>query len=349
MHGLLLAVLLRNSAVDDAVNLVMRAQHVAGLSIGISHAGKVMYEHAYGWRDLATRSPAQVQTIYRIGSLTKSFTAAAILDLSHRGKLTLHDSVAQYVTRFPWPHTITVEQLLTHESGIPSYSDSERLDRHRAYTPQELIDAVASQPLAFEPGKYWQYSNTNYVLLGMIVTRVSGTSYESYLQSAVVDPLHLHSTRYGDQPGEAGGYAGDSVNAPVALSSTSFGYAAAGMTSNVPDLLTWLQTIPEPYYGFFEAHMYGRQVVYASGNVNGFSSLALISPHTDDIIVILTNADELDLIPLAKSVFAALDRGAAYAPKRRSRAVKSCIACTNCSRVKSGQRVGSDTISVYAS
>ncbi len=267
---MLLAALLQQAQVDDAVRLVMRTQHVAGLSIGIAHRGKPLYERGYGWSDLGRRSPARALTIYRIGSLTKMFTAAAVLQLESRGKLALADSAAQYLSAFPWPRTITIEQLLTHQSGIPSYNDDASLDRHRAYSPQQLVDAVSSQPVAFEPGKFWSYSNTNYVLLGMIVEHVSGLPYAAFLQANVLNPMHLNATRLGDQPGQAHGYARDTLNSPVAPSSVSFGYAAAGMTSNVPDLLTWLAAMREPYYGLFEAHIYGSVVVYATGSVNGF-------------------------------------------------------------------------------
>jgi len=303
---MLLAVLFTGSHIDDAVRLVMRTQQVAGLSIGISHNGRAVYERGYGWRDLGHRLPARPDTIYRIGSLTKTFTAAAILQLARQGKLSLRDPAAMYLTSFPWPHAITVEQLLTHQSGIPSYSDVESLDRHREYTPGQLVDAAATLPLLFEPGTQWSYSNTNYVLLGMIVEHVSGVPYPAYLQSAILAPLQLRDTSYGDEAGEARGYARDALNSPVAPSSISFGYAAAAMSSNVPDLLSWLTHASEPYYGFFESHMYGEIVVYAIGNVNGYSSVAMIAPQKRDAIVILTNAGELDLIPLAKSVFAAI-------------------------------------------
>jgi CubicO group peptidase (beta-lactamase class C family) len=141
----------------------------------------------------------------------------------------------------------------------------------------------------------------------MIVERASGMPYATYLKRSILSTLHLHATAYGDRQGEARGYGRDTLNMPVAPSSTSFGYSAAGLSSNVPDLLAWLRLVQPPYYGFFTAHMYGYDVVYATGSVNGYSSFAMIVPRTHDAIVILTNADELDVIPLAKSVFAALE------------------------------------------
>lgn len=306
MHALLLALFFARAAVDDAVQLVMRTQHVAAVSVGIAKDGTPVYERGYGWSTLGPRTPARARTVYRVGSLTKSFTAAAILHLAGQGKLALSDPVRRVLPSFPWTQDITIEELLTHRSGIPSYSEDAALDRHRTYAPADLVAAVASQPLGFAPGRSFSYSNTNYALLGMIVERIAGVPYQTYLQRAILGPMRLHDTRYGDQLGEARGYARDTLNVPVAPSSTSFGYAAAGVTSNVPDLLRWIATVREPYYGFFVAHMYGYQVVYATGSVNGYSSLAMTVPQTSETIVILTNADELDVIPLAKSLFAAL-------------------------------------------
>lgn len=308
MHAFILALVVLHTAVDDAVHLVMRTQHVAGLSIGIARNGNAVYERGYGWSDLGHRTPAKAETTYRVGSLTKSFTAAAILTLAGQHELSLEDPVARYIPNLPWPRGVTIEDLLRHRSGIPSYSDLNTLDRSRDYTPEQLIQAVASQPLLFQPGTNFSYSNTNYVLLGMIVTRVTGVPYETFLQKAILDPLQLQSTRYGDEPGEARGYARDALNLPVHPSSVSFAYAAAALSSNVPDLLRWVSSLQEPYYGFFEGHMYGSTVIYATGSVNGYSSLAMVAPETHDAIVILTNANELDLIPLAKSVFEALER-----------------------------------------
>ena len=306
MHALLLAVFAARGAVDGAVRLVMRTQHVAGISVGIARAGVSIYERGYGFSKLGPRTPAAAQTVYRVGSLTKSFTAAAILALASQGSLALTDPAARFLPSFPWSRDITIEQLLTHRSGIPSYSEDARLDRHTAYAPEDLVASVASKPLSFVPGRSFAYSNTNYALLGMIVARTSGVPYGQYLQQTILTPLQLEHTRYGDQSNEARGYARDTLNEPVAPSSTSFAYAAAGLTSNVPDLLRWLAVVREPYYGFFIAHMYGYEVVYATGSVDGYSSFAMIVPQTGEAIVILTNADELDVIPLAKSVFAAL-------------------------------------------
>jgi CubicO group peptidase (beta-lactamase class C family) len=306
MHALLLAALFTRAAIDDAVRLVMRTQHAAGLSVGVVRHGETVYRRGFGWADLGRRTPARAGTVYRIGSLTKAFTAAAVLQLQQSGKLRLEDSAAQYVSPFPWPREVTIGELLAQRSGIPSYTDT-ALDRSAAYTPEQLVGAVSSEPLLFAPGSLFSYSNTNYVLLGMIVERESGMPFGAYLQYAVLSPAQLTHTRYGDQSGEARGYARDWLNMPVRRSSLSYAFSAAGMTSNVPDLLRWIMRAQEPYYGFLPAELYGYSVLYATGNVDGYSAIELLAPRERDGLVVLTNADKLDLLPLAQSILAAIE------------------------------------------
>lgn len=311
MHALLLCTVLaadlaagRRAAVDDAVRLVMETQHVAGLSLGIVHANET-YERGYGVTDAARATPASSSSVYRIGSLTKQFTADTILALAGQHRVQLGDAVQTYLPAFPWGTAVTVRDLLAQTSGIPSYTDTP-LDRHAAYAPQQLVDAVAKMPLAFAPGTAYAYSNTNYVLLGTLAERVTGEPFAQALQTLAIDRARLAATRYGDAPGEAIGYRWNGAFTPVPPSSVSFAYAAAAMSSNVTDLLRYLQR-GTPRYGLRPAQMYGYTVRYASGNVDGYSAFELLAPANGDDVVILTNADQLDLIPLAKSIFAVLE------------------------------------------
>lgn len=306
MHALLLAALFTRASIDDAVRLVMRTQHVAGLSAGVVRHGEAVYRRGFGWADLGRRTPAGADTVYRIGSLTKAFTAAAVVNLQRSGKLRIEDSAARYVSPFPWPQDVTIGELLAQRSGIPSYTDT-ALDRSGTYTPAQLVGAVSSQPLLFAPGSLFSYSNTNYVILGMIVERQSGMPFGAYLQSEILAPARLRNTRYGDPAGEARGYARDWLNMPVPRSSLSYAFSAAGMTSNVPDLLRWIMRAQEPYYGFLQADFYGYSALYATGNVDGYSAIEVLVPRERDALVVLTNADKLDLLPLAQSILAAIE------------------------------------------
>lgn len=306
MLALLLAAALDTATVEHAVRLVMRTQHVAALSLGIERSGREIFEGAYGTADFGRGTPASAQTVYRIGSLTKPFTARAIEILSAQRRVELDDPVAGYAA-LPWNAPITIRELLEQRSGIPSYSDDPSLDMHAEYTPAQLVNALAAEPLDFPPGTQFEYSNTNYILLGAVIERASGVDYGSYLRQAILMPMQLHSTRYGDARNEARGYATDTLHLPIAPSSLSYAYAAAGMSSNVPDLLRFLQSAAEPYYGFLRADMNGTPIVYASGFVPGYSAFEMIVPQTRDTIVILTNADKTDLIPLAQDLLAALE------------------------------------------
>lgn len=306
MHALLLALFLQGP-VDNAVRIVMRSQHVAGLSLGVAQHGRTIYEQGYGERDTLRHLPAQPQTVYRIGSLTKMFTARAIGTLAARGKLGLDRPAARYLPQFPWGTDVTLRDLLAQRSGIPSYTDNSTLNPYAWYSPEQLVDAVSRQPLQFAAGTQFAYSNTNYVLLGMIAQRAARMPFEDYMNAHVIAPLHLHATRYGDRDGEALGYTWDGRTfVRVTPSSPAYAFAAAALSSNVPDLLRFLDTLHPPYYGVMQSEQFGAQVWYASGNVNGYSSFAFLLPDSGFETVILCNADKIDLTPLALDVLAAL-------------------------------------------
>jgi len=306
MHALLLALFLQGP-VDNAVQIVMRSQHVAGLSVGIAHDGHVVYARGYGERDTLRHLQADSQTVYRIGSLTKMFTARAIETLASRGKLGMERPAARYLPGFPWGGGVTVRDLLEQRSGIPSYTDDDALNPYAWYAPAQLVGAVAREPLQFAPGAQFAYSNTNYVLLGMLAQRIAHVPFEDYVNAHVAAPLRLLRTRYGDQPGEALGYTWDGREYLRATpSSPAYAFAAAAMSSNVPDLLRFLQTVRPPYYGLMQSEQFGSSVWYAGGNVNGYSAFAFVAPQTHDEAVILCNADRVDLAPLALDVLAAM-------------------------------------------
>ncbi|HLI97462.1 MAG TPA: serine hydrolase domain-containing protein [Candidatus Baltobacteraceae bacterium] len=306
MHALLLALLL-HGPIDSAVQLVMRNHHIAGISLGIARGGRLLYTQGYGERDVLRHLPAQPQTVYRIGSLTKMFTARAMETLAQRGKLGLDRPAARYLPNLPWDANITIADLLAQRSGIPSYTDDAMLNPYAWYAPVQLVDAVAHQPLQFAPGSQFFYSNTNYVLLGMIAQHVTRMPFEDFLNTRVIAPLRLQRTRYGDQPGEALGYEwnGDTLVRSVP-SSPAYAFSAAAMSSNVYDLLHFMRTMREPYYGLLQSEQFGSTVWYASGNVNGYSAFAFIVPQSGDEAVILSNADKVDLAPLALDVLSVL-------------------------------------------
>ena len=190
--------------------------------------------------------------VFRIGSMTKQYTAIAILQLVEQGKFFLQDSIQKFIKSFPFKgHTITIENLLTHTSGIKDY---EQLDAHipnaiRIEFPvKQIIDSLANLPLDFIPSSKYSYSNSNYFMLGYIIEQVSGKSYRDYLKENLFKPAGLSNTFY-DSPKQlitnrANGYTKDNSNYyNVDYISMSLVYSAGALLSNVSDLFKWHQAL----------------------------------------------------------------------------------------------------------
>ena len=292
----------------------------AGATVGVEFKGKVLVR-GYGFADLELKAPATPATVYRIGSLTKQFTAAAILQLVDEGKLRLDQGLSELLPEFPLQgHSVTLAQLLSHTSGIPNYTALGPRFRSRAredFTPKGLLEIFAGAPFAFEPGTKWGYSNSNYHLLGMILENATGETYAAHLRRAVFPKAGLTSTTYCDDkaliPGRATGYAtrGKEFQHAEFLSMT-IPFAAGGLCSTAGDLLRWARalesgkvvspasyqrmTTPQPpsdRYGFGLAmhEENGRRVVAHGGAVNGFGSTLSRYPSEDLTIAVLSNTE----------------------------------------------------------
>jgi CubicO group peptidase (beta-lactamase class C family) len=285
--------------------------------------GKIAFEKAYGFADEEWSVPNTLSTKFRIASLTKQFTAACILLLQQRGLLRVNDPISRYLADLPtsW-QPITIHQLLTHTSGIPNYPADPQITKlnRTGATPRELIGVVAGKPLEFNPGSGWAYSNTGYVLLGMIIEKVSGMSYWSFLQRDIFQPLEMKNSGY-DTATEilkerASGYIikdGRVVNADFI--DMSVPYAAGGIYSTVEDMYRWNEKLMQdgkllsadsmaqmftPYpeanyqgqhygYGVVITQKFGRLLYYHGGGVEGFSSSIQRYPKEKICIIVLSN------------------------------------------------------------
>jgi len=169
-------------------------------SVLIAKGGKVILARGYGLADIELDVPNKPETKFRLGSITKQFTSAAILQLQERGKLKVTDLISKYLSDTPaaWS-AITIEHLLTHTSGIHSYTDGPSYVQHMRDTsgsPADFIKRVYALPLDFAPGTKFHYDNSGYYLLGVIVEKVSGMKYEDYLRKNIFDPLEMNDTGY---------------------------------------------------------------------------------------------------------------------------------------------------------
>ena len=196
--------------IDELVNAQMRQQKVPGVALGIVSHGKVVAAKGYGYSNVELQVPVTPETLFQSGSVGKQFTAAAIMLQVEDGKLALDDSITKYFTDAPrtW-QPITVRHLLTHTSGIADYTD-QGFDFRRDYTEEELAKIAYKLPLQFKPGARWHYSNTGYLLLGILVHKVSGQFFGDVLKDRVFTPLGMKTARVISEedviPNRAAGY-----------------------------------------------------------------------------------------------------------------------------------------------
>jgi CubicO group peptidase (beta-lactamase class C family) len=239
------------AAIDQAMNRAVDTGWVPGGVVAVARGGKVVFEKGYGRANLETGTPANPDTVFRIGSLTKQFTAAAMLLLAQDGRLRIDDPVGKYLSEFPRDDSTTIRQLLTHTSGIADYV-GRAFQRETPFdhkTDQLVAYVLTANPLhTFPPGTQWQYSSSNYALAGAIVERVSGMSLGAFLKARIFDPLGMMSTALDDSrdtvPHRASGYdRTPSGFANARAISMTVPFAAGGMRSTARDLLVWTDAL----------------------------------------------------------------------------------------------------------
>jgi len=291
-----------------------------GAAVLVVRDGKVIFRKGYGLASVELKVPVNPEMTFRIGSMTKQFTAAGILLLAEEGKVNLQAPISQYLKKTPasWAK-ITVEMLLNHTSGLPNYTSDPAFGQHfrEDFTPERLLETfVNAKPLDFEPGTKNRYSNTGFYLLGLILEKASGQSWDTFLKTRIFEPLGMTHTRLGKEteliPGLVSGYTAGPLPAPY-LSMTQPG-AAGALVSTVDDLAAWTQALhggkvlkpasllrmlaptrlPSgqvvPYgYGIASETLNGRTLVGHGGGINGFVCFLLADPNNQSMAVILNN------------------------------------------------------------
>ncbi len=303
----------QRQSIDAIVRIVVGSHHIDGLSLAVVRNGRLAYARGYGFADRRRSIAVRPATIFAIGSLEKSFLAATVLRLAQHGRLSLADSLDRYVPWYANARGVTIEELLNHTSGVPDYAQLPGFDRARRdpVSPEALVRRVAALPLLFVPGTRRQYSNTNYVLLGLVVERVTGMPLARWLQRDLLRPLHLTATAsWSPFLYEAGRAQGS-----VAPGSGSLGFGAANLESNVLDLSRWIGDLLSLRVvdatnlarmlggmGFSSGRIGTHRGAWHSGYVAGYSAFVAIVPQERLGVVLLCNEDAVDLGPLAQSV-----------------------------------------------
>jgi len=308
--------------IDRIAEGVLKQRGVPSASVAVVKGGKLVYTHAYGLAHLDPNVAAKSEMRYSIGSVSKQFTAAAILILQEQGKLRLEDAVGKYVPGLTRGNEVTIRQILSHTSGYQDYWPEDYLmtPMMKPETAQQILDTWAKKPLDFEPGTKWQYSNTNYVIAGLIVEKVSGQKLMDFLGEHIFRPLKMTSVWDSDEVKLTSPDATPYVRAalaplrPAPTEGRGWMFAAGELAMTAHDLALWDESLiarsvlkPESYREMFtevklkngEGTDYGlgvevtkrdgRRSIEHSGEVTGFVSDNVVLVDDGVAVAVLTN------------------------------------------------------------
>jgi len=349
-------VLVENDAAIDAL-LHRYAQYGSfNGTVLVAQEGNIVYQQGFGFADMEWDIPNQPNTKFRIGSITKQFTAMLVVQLVADGQLDLHVPISTYLPDYPKENgeQITLHHLLTHSSGTPNNYESTKPKAFRpdSYSAQVLVDEFSALPLEFTPGERFEYSNSGYTLLGHIVETVSNKSYEELLQERIFTPLNMNSTGFDKhraiQKNRAKGYFRSYdifYNANYVDMSTV--YAAGALYSTVEDLLLWDQALyteqllPKAYMDLiFTAHIpdpgYGGDYGYGwslkdkeigtsgetvptsthDGVIDGFCAIITRIPSSNTTIILLSNSRRGPLNYMTKGIMGILYKKPYRTPRK---------------------------------
>ena len=245
---------IKNRTINDKLQDVVKSYYDKNKFIGtvlVAKDNKVLLETGYGMADHENNIKNTPQSIFPIGSLTYEFTAVSILMLQEKNLLNIQDTIDKYIPDYPNGNKIKIFNLITHTSGIPEYLDYVSYLGTKKYTPLQLIELVKNKPLISEPGKTFDYTNSNYIILGYIIEKVSGKKYEDYVNENIIKPLKMDNTGFlsiqPDVKGKAVGYLSNNVQNNKFVYTRTTGldpavlYSCGEMYSTVGDMYKWYE------------------------------------------------------------------------------------------------------------
>ena len=310
--------------IDEIATQTLASMGAPSASIAVVKNGQIVYAHAYGYANVEEKTPAQPEMQYCIGSISKQFTATAILMLAEQGKLSLDDPVSKFVPNLTRGNEVTIREVLSMTSGYQDFwpQDYVMPGMMKPTTPQQILDGWARIPLDFDPGTKWQYSNTNYVIAGLIVQKVSGMPLLDFLKKRIFTPLHMESPESmhlaKDDPKGPVGYLRYALGPPRPAPKEGKGwmFAAGELAMTASDLARWDISVidqrlmkPASYremqtevrlkngtgtrygLGVGVAMQNEHRVVAHNGEVSGFVADNAVYPDDRAAIVVLTNLD----------------------------------------------------------
>lgn len=318
------------SEIDDMLGKIY-LENKPGASVVVINGNQTIFRKSYGMADIELNVPMADNMVFRIGSLTKQFTAASIMKLFEQNKIALSDPIDKYLPNFPTHgHTITIENLLTHTSGIGNFTNLEKVmmeTTEKGLTVDQIIKYFENEPREFDPSREYKYSNPGYILLGAIIEKISGMTFQEFVKTEIFTPLEMENSYYGDEvaiiPRRVNGYhrVEDGFTNSEHFNS-AIPHAAGGLVSSMDDLLKWndsfhsgevvslssYQKMTTPFTlrsGNATEYGYGVEILKTSsgdliahqGGIFGFQSFIGTLPNMGLQIIILTNTDNPSIFP----------------------------------------------------
>ncbi len=324
-------------AIDAIVRAEMTRQAANGISVAVGRSGQIVYARGFGYADVAAKKPVDNDTRFAIGSITKQFTSAIVMQLVHEGSVSLDAPLSSYLPEVPHAADVTVRQLLHQTSGyedVLSTPGFAALAHSTSVTPHELVSLMGADDLNFKPGLRYQYSNTNYYLLGMIVEKMTGKPFSAALAERIIRPQKLAALTYGPPSSNdiATGYAPNSTT-PATLWSSNAKYTAGALYSDPSTLVAWdnaffggsVVDAPSLAFlrtsgmadglrtgyaaGWLDDALFGHRMIWHNGGVPGFNARNAVFPDDRIQIVVFTNTAGFDEGPIVNRIFARLIGG----------------------------------------
>ena len=318
-----------SASLDSLVRAEVARARVPGVAVLVERGGDRLLDRGYGVSDLTTRTPVTAQTVFPIGSITKQFTAAVVMQQVVSGKLSLDSTIANVFPDVRLDHRITIRHMLNHTSGLPRYEQlipNVIAFAQQNIRPDTVLHYIAGKETAIEPGSRWAYINTGYHLLGLMLERRAGLPYFELLQRDVLRPLGLRATRAcAAEAMPARGYELEEKPEAVPLLKPALPYAAGGLCSTTGDLAIWLRALTsgrvipadafatmsaptmtssgsrESYgFGLLLGELSGKEWIAHGGSLPGYDSFVARYPAEDVTIVILANGRPFDSEGLQK-------------------------------------------------
>lgn len=321
-------------SVENTIDKVIKdhcSNDSIGLSILIAKKGTIIYKKTFGKSNIELNTLVSSQTVFEIGSITKQFTALAILKLVQEGKITLKDNIKKYFPNFNTGiYIITIEHLLSHTSGITDdvKEFDENISQLKKYSKNQLVGLFQNIPLKFEPGTQFSYSNPGYLLLEYIIEQASNQSFNNYLRINFFEPLQMNNTfienSFAIIPNKASGYERDSIGKIVKCRPDYINNnGAGGISTTIEDYYKWhkalfnnqiiskeiLNKATKPYvlkngeptnygYGFEINDAFGIPIIHHGGRNFGYNACEIYNPQEDVLVVILNNQSMSDFLSM---------------------------------------------------